>query len=169
MTGSLTQRLTPRGDTWVFEDGITADVYLMYSDDRGESWSVPTRVNDNQRLARHEEAMLSVNDQGVVGVAWYDRRHADAADCYDVYFSASLDGGESFLPNTRLSTATSCQKVPGNVISDPNGQRDIAEYWPNGGDYSGIAGAADGAFHIVWADSRTGVYQLWTRSVRISP
>jgi len=168
ITASLTQRPTPSGDVWVFEDGIPADVYLMYSDDRGESWSAPTRVNDNQRQAKHEEPMVSVNDQGVVGVAWYDRRHASAADCYDVYFSASMDGGESFLPNIRVSTTTSCQKVSGNVISDPNGQRDIAERWQTGGDYSGIAAAADGRFHVVWADSRTGLYQLWTRSVRVS-
>ncbi len=96
------------------------------------------------------------------------RRNADAADCYDVYITFSLDGGASFLSNTRVSSETTCQKVAGNVITDPDGQRDLTERWPVGGDYHGLAAAADGTFHVVWADSRSGLYQLWTRSIRVT-
>ena len=77
----MTQRDDPWvNDSWVFADGVPSDVYVMYSDDRGERWSVPTRVNDNQRQVLHEEPVLAVNDDGVVGVAWYDRRHASGED-----------------------------------------------------------------------------------------
>lgn len=135
----------------------------MFSDDAGENWSTPTRVNDNIRPTDHARTMLAVSRDGILGVAWYDRRNGDAEDCYDIYLSSAADGGESFAPNVRLSTTTSCQNTAGNVITDPNGQRDIAERWSYGGDYSAIAAGGDGRFHVVWADSRTGVYQLWTR------
>jgi hypothetical protein len=44
----------------------------------------------------------------VVGVAWYDRRDDPTRRCWKQYFTASLDGGATFLPNTPVSTAASC-------------------------------------------------------------
>ena len=38
---------------------------------------------------------LAVNKHGAVGVAWVDGRHGTGRECYDVYFSASLDGGST--------------------------------------------------------------------------
>ncbi len=170
---ALTGLLSQRDRTWVFEDfedAVPADIYVMYSDDRGENWSTPTRVNDNRRNAKHETPMLAVNHGGVVGIAWYDRCNNPTNECYDIYFSASLDGGDAFLPNTRISTETSCQNVPGNVVVERDGgQLNVAERWPTGADYGGLAAAPDGSFHILWSDSRTGVDQLWTRRVRLAP
>jgi hypothetical protein len=36
-----------------------------------------------------------------------------------------------------------------------------------GGDYFGLAAAADGSFRLLWADSRDGIYQLRSSSVRV--
>lgn len=38
-----------------------------------------------------------------------------------------------------------------------------------GGDYFGFAaaGGSDDRFHVMWADSRTGVFQVWTSEIRI--
>ena len=96
--------------------------------------------------------MLAVNSEGVVGVAWYDRRNDPEKMCQDVYFTASFDGAETFLPPRRISTETSCPNAPGNGRA--------ARSWPMGGDYSSLAAGPDGAFHLVWADSRTGHFQL---------
>jgi len=172
----ISATLSFEGESWQFEDGGPSDVYVMYSDDSGETWSTPTRVSDHKRPTFVNRAMLAVNLDGAVGVAWYDGRNGSAEDCYDVYFSLSVDGGDTFATNHRLSSATSCQNVPGNVVIAPtlagpgvlvdqDGERDIAARWPLGGDYSGLAAGPDGRFHVVWADSRTGVYQLWTRSI----
>src|SRR5260370_5603912 len=60
--------------------------------------------------------LVAVNKDGVVGVAWYDRReHKDNLGWW-VRFAASLDGGETFLPTVRVSDA------PNNFGG--------AEFWP---------------------------------------
>jgi hypothetical protein len=43
-----------------------------------------------------------------------------------------------------------------------------AERWPFGGDYSGLAAAADGAFHLFWPDSRGERYELRTAQARVT-
>ena len=92
--------------------------------------------------------MLAVNPDGVVGIAWYDRRINPHAACQHTYFTASLDGGRSVLPPVRLSQAESCLEGPGNAW--------VANSWPMGGDYGSLVIDGDGRFHIVWADSRSG-------------
>ncbi len=39
--------------------------------------------------------------------------------------------------------------------------------WQNGGDYIGMTADADGVFHPLWADGRSGTYQLYTSAVRV--
>jgi hypothetical protein len=50
---------------------------------------------------------VAVNRDGVVGVAWYDRRDNPDNLGWWVRFRASRDGGETFLPSARVSEAPS--------------------------------------------------------------
>src|SRR3712207_588288 len=104
---------------------------------------------------------VAVNKDGVVGLTWYERRKEAGGECQHLYFTASLDGGKSFLPQVRVSAAPSCPDTPRNGQS--------AKRWPGGGDYSGLAASADGAFHALWSDSRDGIYQLRTARVQVDP
>ena len=61
----------------------------------------------------------------------------------------------------KVSSAKNCP----NTVA--NGQ--VAERWPAGGDYHGLAAAANGQFHLVWADSRDGIYKLRTATVALRP
>ena len=70
--------------------------------------------------------------------------------CEHVYFAASLDGGSSFLPEVKESTAE-------NVPTLRRTPRRADDGWA-GGDYFGLAAAAEGSFRLLWADSRIGVY-----------
>lgn len=133
---------------------------VIHSDDGGESWSSPVAVSDAPG-ANAETPAVAVGPDGAVVVAWYDTRHDPGARCFDLYVSASVDGGATFLPNARVTPETSC---PG--ASDA--QQGVAARWRFGGDYSGLAADADGRFHLLWADSRTGVYQLWTATVSLA-
>lgn len=154
-----------------FQSGAT-DIRLSYSTDKGETWSDPMRVNDDDNKgADHATPAIAVNADGIVGVAWYDRRGDASNKCFEIFFTASQDGGETFLPNARVSTARTCPNVPGNVVRPEAGGDGfgVAARWPAGGDYSGLAASADGLFHILWSDSRTGVYQNWTATVRVTP
>ena len=102
---------------------------------------------------------VAVNGEGVVGVTWYERRKEAGGECQHVYFTASLDGGKTFLPEVRVSSAPSCPATPRNGRA---GTR-----WPAGGDYSGLVAAADGTFHVLWADSRDGIYRLRTAPITV--
>jgi hypothetical protein len=103
-----------------------------------------------------------VNRQGVVGVAWYDARNDRSTikgdfRCQELYFSASTAGGESFLPEIKVSTKPSCPATPRNV--------ETSLRFPAGGEYMGLAAAPDGTFRLLWSDSRSGIYRLYTAKV----
>ena len=87
--------------------GDRYEVRVVHSSDNGKTWSKPVRVNDNKGPADHANPTIAVNNRGVVGVVWNDRR-AHKNECYDLYFSASLDGGETFLPNVTPGGKPTC-------------------------------------------------------------
>ena len=59
-------------------------VLVQRSDDRGESWSQPLRLNHSE-TARSFTPSISVNKNGVIGVSWYEIHDKS---CFDVYFTA---------------------------------------------------------------------------------
>ena len=133
-------------------------VLIQGSEDRGESWSDPLRLNHSQD-ARSFTPSITVNKDGVIGVSWYEIHDKN---CFDVYFTASLDSGKTFLPEVRVSSATSCPDTP-----QDKGVFDAGTTFGAGGDYSGLAATADGLFHIAWSDARSGIYQLRTAIVSV--
>lgn len=134
---------------------------VVRSTDGGRAWSVPVRVDggpaDGTEHAR--TPMIAVGPQGIVAVAWYDRRDDPDRECQHLYLTASTDGGVTFGPPARISSALSC---PANGA---NGW--IARSWPMGGDYGSLAAAPDGTFRVVWADARDGLFELRTAVVRV--
>ena len=140
-------------------------IYLTHSIDRGRTWTKPVRVSDSVKENTVQRIpALAVIENGVLGIIWYDSRRDSTNQCFDMFFAISLDGGETFLPNVRVSNEMSCSNVKGNIVN----KFDVAERWPVGGDYIGLASSSDGLFHAVWADSRNKVYQLWTTTIRIN-
>ncbi len=135
-------------------------ILISYSKDKGSTWAAPRVVSDDSTA--HSEAgrannfmpAVAVNRGGVVGISWYDRRDNPDNIGYWVRFSASLDGGETWLPSARVSTAS-------HVASDDTRK--------NSGDTAGLAAGADGVFHPVWIDNRTGIPQMWTATVMRAP
>jgi len=133
-------------------------VLVQRSDDRGESWSEPLRLNHSE-TADSFTPSIAVNKDSVIGVSWYEIHHKS---CFDVHFTASLDHGKTFLPEVRVSSATSCPDTP-----QDKGAFDAGTTFGAGGDYSGLAATADGLFHVVWSDARSGIYQLRTATVSV--
>ena len=149
---------------WVCNDRTFEHVYLHYSTDGGSRWTDPIVVNsDAGREPYARTAAIAVNRDGVVGITWYDGRADKTGDvafrCQELFFTASLDGGQSFLPDVRVSSAKNC---PVTAANGEAGRR-----WPAGGDYHGLVAAADGRFHVLWSDSRSGVYQLRFATIRV--
>lgn len=138
-------------------------VVLNVSADGGRTWREDRRVD---RFAppgpsRAQLATVAVNAEGVVAVTWIDAEEDPARHAYDTYLAVSFDGGESFLPPVRLSTASADPRTPRNA--------DVANKFPAGGHYMGLAARAGGSFQAVWSDSREGVFVLRTREARALP
>jgi hypothetical protein len=136
-------------------------VFVAHSHDEGSSWSEAMRVNDDTTTAHHGNPGLAVSASGAVGVVWNDRRADPASQCFETRFSASLDGGESFLPSVALSTLAACPP-PG-----PDDSRQPFRFL-NGGDTQGIVGLAGDQFVVVWiGDGRIPGGPWMPRSTRI--
>jgi hypothetical protein len=132
-----------------------AGVILQESADRGETWSDPTRIDHQQAPDSHTPA-IAISGDAMIGVSWFERHDKT---CLDTYFTVSLDDGKTFLPDVRVSSATSCPDTPQN--------KGAFKRWFAGGDYSGLATTGAGRFQLVWADARTGTYQLLIASLTV--
>jgi hypothetical protein len=149
-------------------------VMVGYSDDHGATWSVPHRVHADSSSALRIAPTVAVSRTGDVAVAWIESRSHEhlgadslgallrregSMDCWDVYAAISRDGAATFSSPIRLTPQTSCSNAEGNGSA---GRR-----FRHGGDYLGLAWDSDGALNPLWADSRTGTYQLWTARITV--
>jgi hypothetical protein len=157
-----------------------ADVFIIHSDDEGKTWSKPVVVDDIPTPGIGPGASncnIVVNKNGVVGVAWYDSREfRSAPEGGRIRFAASFDGGESFTHSVVVSSAAS-RLYPATDLMLTGGAFGggslLNTFGPElnfgieGRDMFGLAAAADGTFHPVWEDNRTGVTQLWSASITV--
>jgi hypothetical protein len=153
-------------------------LFFSHSEDRGLHWSEPMLLDPGTpKDAMQGQPVVAVNKDGVVGVTWYDTRDSKDGSQFHEYFTASLDGGKSFLPPIRVSSAPSTPLGAGNMSMGATVFRhkettalslvSAGSRWPGGGDYMGLAPDKEGVFHPFWADARTGTFQIYTASVSV--
>ncbi len=153
---------------------------ITTSADRGKTWPEPRPVAGPLPEGAYSfQPSLAVNRDGVLGVSWLDTRNHPGTDRYDAWFSASLDGGATFLPAVRLSSESSDPLGAGNQRPAPGWFQNnrgkphrvfflsALSRFPEGGDYAGLAADAEGHFHPLWPDARTGTFQAWTTRVKL--
>lgn len=162
-------------------------VLFATSKDRGKTWTEPRLLDPSvPSNAIQYQPMITVNSEGVVGATWFDTRNSTDGSRYDEYFSASSDGGATFLSPVRVSSESSTPAGPGNLaltamawsakphanipgLKGPHRLTLISagSRWLNGGDYMGLTTDLDGNFRPFWADSRTGTFQIRTAVVQV--
>jgi hypothetical protein len=164
----------------VWEDYNDGPYRLLFarSTDRGRTWSAPRPLDAKVAAGTHQyQPAIATNADGVVAITWFDTRESRDGSEYHQYFTASADGGETFLPTVQVSSAPSRARGAGNrqvtptVWSDADGiylsMLSATSRYESGGDYMGLAADRDGAFHPFWADSRTGTFQIYTARVAV--
>jgi len=118
-------------------------IVVRYSDDQGATWqtaATPHPTADQTTVDRFHP-WIDVDSVGNVHIAFYDTRNSGAGlrDKTDFYYYISMDGGATWIEETRVSAVTSP-----NIT---NGQE-----W---GDYNGISTAAGNAtVGMTWTDNR---------------
>jgi hypothetical protein len=174
-----------------------SEIRFSYSADKGRTWSTPQTVNDDREPIEkshgpdHFLPAVEANKNGAVVVAWYDRRESSDNLGWKIRAATSLDGGETFSPSFPVSdgaTATftnrdewvlSFPRVSGGAAGSGRGgatmrgrplaiDLSLPSFFNEGGHTTGMAVDADGVFHPVWVDNRTGIAQLWTAPITVT-
>jgi hypothetical protein len=157
------------------------EVRLAYSADKGTTWSSSKVINDDRfatdPVANGPDAItpiVAVNQRGVLGIAWYDRRESpDNLGWYE-RFTASLDGGETWLPSVRVSdqanTYGGSEMWPTRPYSSGPGGWGVSvdPFFFSGGHTGAMVVDKNDVFHPFWFDNRTGVSQIWTAPVTVA-
>ena len=163
-------------------NNFTSGKYRMMisvSTDRGATWSAAKAIDPGAPANSNQyQPAVAVNNNGLLGVTWFDTRNSSDDSRYDEYFSASLDGGETFVTPVRISSESSFPAGAGNQNLIPSAYTmqgkllmdftSAYSRWSNGGDYMGLTTDGDGRFFPFWADSRTGTFQINTAMVRFT-
>jgi hypothetical protein len=163
--------------TWSEFENDRYVVKVTHSEDLGLSWSPAVTVNDARGQTDSSNAAIAVNRDGIVSLVWNDRRDDPKGECYRLYASASLDGGNTFLANVQVSPHTTCTNTRGNwsiPLAYAQGQSRIAlsgapARFSNGGETQGLVAGPDGRFHVAWINGESGVMQLWYTNFAVQP
>ena len=123
------------------------DVMFARSTDGGISWDSPIRINDDAGTSAYQWfGTMSVAPNGRIDVIWLDTRDNPGTFLSALYYSNSMNGGETWLPNKRLSD-----------FFDPH------VGWPNQnkmGDYFDMESVNDGV-HLAWAATFNGEQDVY--------
>lgn len=166
-----------------------SQILFSSSSDLGRTWTKARVVNDNPPDDRTDQFMptVAVNCNGVVGILWYDRRDSSDNLGWDARFTASVDGGVTFLPSVRVSEAgtrfdssTRWSSLRPAVQRAAPSRRDpstkellsvdlsLNSFLFLGGDTAGLVADAAGVFHPFWIDNHLGTPQVWTAAVKVA-
>ena len=81
------------------------DVMFARSEDGGQTWSAPVRVNDDSPGTNAWQwfGTMSVAPNGRIDVIWNDTRNSGQARLSELFYSSSTDGGVTWSVNSQLS------------------------------------------------------------------
>lgn len=140
---------------WSERGDVGTQIFMSYSDNAGHLWSKKRQISKPVEKI-NLMPQVKVNNDGDLLIAWTSSESDQQLDCININYAISTDGGNSFTQKA-LFDKKHCSKTSKNGA--------VVQKWQLGGDYFGVDSDADGNFHLAWADSRTGVYQIWHRKV----
>jgi hypothetical protein len=108
---------------------------------------------------------VAVSSRGTLGLAWiqgepgdvirpFDKAWSSRQHPWDLYFTASADGGAAFA-------------APVPALKTPSRTDTKLTRWPYGTDYISLAAPPDGSFHLLWVDSRDGRGEIQTAKIEV--
>jgi hypothetical protein len=125
------------------------DIWLVKSTDGGQTWSSPTKVNDDNSNNQQFFTWMTIDQTtGYLYFVFYDRRNY-SNESTDVYMALSTDGGNTFI-NRKISQSP---------------------FLPHAGvffgDYTNVT-AHNGVIRPIWTRLHNGALSVWTSITRLS-
>jgi hypothetical protein len=117
--------------------GGPAALLIRWTDDDGESWSLPHFVDRAKARIDHQFPMIAATGSGDVRVGWMD----DRTGRWNAWYRRSSDGGVTWSARVRLSNRSG-----GAPYKSAKGFR-----FPYG-DYGGLAIDSEGNTHATWGE-----------------
>ncbi len=154
--GSIYVAWTNRGEPGI-NTGTGVDVYMIKSTDKGISWSIPQKVNQDAADQGKEHFFPWITcdpDNGNLAAVFYDDRNVGDIMC-EAWVAVSKNGGISWQ-DFRVSDVA-FTPVPLTGLSD--------NYF---GDYLGIT-SKNGMVYPCWTDNRTGEAMGYISPFRVGP
>ena len=141
---------------WITRNEGGRQIQFLSSVNNGESWSLPVIVSGSSFSKTIPN--VATTKAGIIGVTWYEKD--TTLFCQNFYFAASVDGGQTFSSAVKISDQISCADSTKNGTALRGG-------WSSGGHYTGIVSTGKEEFAVVWADARSGRYQLYFARIHI--
>ena len=154
-----------RGWVYAVASRKTATPHMLQvqSSKDGTDWTTPAPIPVAPDAGPVLYTAAAVSSRGVLGVAWLqgepgsplspaDKTLGTREYAWDLYFTASTDGGATFAAPVRML------KTPSRT--DPSLAR-----WAYGTDYLSLAAPTDGSFHLLWVDTRGGKGEIRTAKI----
>jgi len=135
---------------------------LMFrrSTDRGETWSIPVRVNDDptEYLRYAWFPVMSVAPNGRIDVVWNDMRNSPPDGSWgpefsELFYSYSTDAGETWSPNEPVSPPFN------HFVGYPGASPKLGDYYTMVSDNLGV--------NVAYAATFNGEQDIWF--LRIGP
>ena len=124
-----------------------------------EVWTKSRIKAQNTKGFVYSEPLIAVNSAGIVGLTWWELQNSSGNKCFQLYFTASADGGKTFAQPIKITQQPIC---PDYAQLGFPGRR-----WRTGGDYFGFTTTKDGQFHLFWPKAKQGTFGLWSTRVTV--
>jgi len=142
--------------------GDPLDMFFVRSEDGGDSWSAPLRINDDMpsETAFQWFPMMDVASNSRIDAVWYDTRNGtgtNPARMSQLFYSYSWDGGQSWSKN-KVVTPSFNTHLPYRIVNGKEQQADKI------GDYTHLVSDTNGA-HIAYSATFNGEQDVYYLNV----
>jgi Secretion system C-terminal sorting domain len=130
-------------------NGEYSDAMIVHSTDNGFTWSSPTMINDDAPGVNASQwfGTMSIAPDGRIDVVWLDTRDGGANPIVSaLYYSYSIDQGNTWSPNEKLSDTFDPS------VGYPN-QNKLGDYFDMISDDTGA--------HLAWANTLNGGHDVY--------
>ena len=132
------------------------DVMFIRSQDQGDTWSSPVRINNDSLTTNASQwfGTMAVAPNGRIDVIWNDTRNDPTSTFSELFYSYSMDAGNTWLGNRALA-------IPFNHTLGYPSQNKMGDYFDMISDNFGA--------HLAYSATYNGGQDVWYMRINAIP